>query len=87
MPIVTLKAKGQMTIPKEIRKALDLKTSERLMVTLEGGQAILKPLKGDILTIGGSIKIPASEKPIAFKRVREEVQKAVALKTAAGTKE
>jgi antitoxin PrlF len=84
MPVVTLKAKGQMTIPKEIRRALDLKPSEKVMVTLEGDQAVLKPLKGDILLLGGSIKIPSPGKPIDFKKVRKEVQKKVALKTAAG---
>jgi AbrB family looped-hinge helix DNA binding protein len=52
-----------MTIPKEIRRALDLKPSEKVMVTSVGDQAVLKPLKGNILILGGSIKIPGSVSP------------------------
>ena len=75
MPISVLTSKGQMTIPKEIRDALDLKPSEKVIIVVEGDQAIIKPLKGNLLDLGGSVKIPEKEKPINFKKVREEVRK------------
>ncbi len=83
MPISVLTSKGQMTIPKEVRKALNLRPSEKVIIVVEGNRAILQPLKGNLLDIGGSVKITDREKPIEFKKVREEVRKRVARKTAA----
>jgi AbrB family looped-hinge helix DNA binding protein len=82
MPISILTSKGQMTIPKEVRKALNLKPSEKVIILVEGNQAIIKPLKGSLLDIGGSIKIPEKEKPVNFRKVREEVKKRVAKRIA-----
>ena len=78
MPISVLSSKGQMTIPKEVRKALNLRPFEKVIIVVEGDQAIIKPLKGNLLDIGGSIKIPEKEKPINFKKVREQVKKRIA---------
>ena len=84
MPISILTQKGQMTIPKEVRKALNLKPSEKVVIVVEGSQAIIRPLKGNILDIGGSLKVSdKKEKPIDFHKVREAVKKRVA-KRAAG---
>lgn len=82
MPISVLTSKGQMTIPKEVRKALNLKPSEKVIIVVEGNQAIIQPLKGNLLDIGGSVKVTDKEKPIDFKKVREEVKKRVAKKVA-----
>jgi len=84
MPIALLTAKGQMTIPKEVRKALDLKPSGKIIIVVDGNQAILKPLKGNILDIGGSIQVPAGRKSVDFRKVREEVRKKVAKDVAKG---
>jgi len=86
MPVAVLTSKGQMTIPKEVRKALNLKPSDKVIITVEGREAVIKPLRGNILDIGGSIKISEKEKPLDFHRVREEVKKRVAKKTATGSK-
>ena len=80
MPIAVLTSKGQMTIPKEVRKALNLRPLEKVIVVFEGDQAILKPLRGNLLDLGGSVKIPEKEKPIDFRRVREELKKKMAQK-------
>ena len=82
MPISVLTSKGQMTIPREVRKALNLKPSEKVIIVVEGNQAIIQPLRGDLLDIGGSVKISGRERPIDFKKVREEVKKRVARKVA-----
>ena len=82
MPISVLTSKGQMTIPKEVRKALNLQPSEKVIIVVEGNQAIIQPLKGNLLDIGGSVKMTEREKPIDFKKVREEVKKRVARKVA-----
>ncbi len=82
MPISVLTSKGQMTIPKEVRKALNLRPFEKVIIVVEGNRAILQPLKGNLLDIGGSVKITDREKPIASKKVREEVKKRIAKKIA-----
>ena len=82
MPISVITSKGQMTIPKEVRKALNLQPSEKVIIVVEGNQAIIQPLKGNLLDIGGSVKMTEREKPIDFKKVREEVKKRVAKKVA-----
>ncbi len=84
MPIALLTAKGQMTIPKEVRKALDLKPSGKIIIVVDGNQAILRPLKGNILDIGGSVQVPAGQKPVDFRKVREDVRKKVAKDVARG---
>jgi AbrB family looped-hinge helix DNA binding protein len=71
-----------MTIPKEVRKALNLRPSEKVIIVVEGNQAIIQPLRGNLLDIGGSVKMADREKPIDFKKVREEVKKRVARKIA-----
>jgi uncharacterized protein YuzE len=40
----------------------------------------LKPLPGNLLDIGGSVKISNQEKPIQFRKVREEVKRKLAKK-------
>lgn len=77
MPIAVLNSKGQMTIPKEIRKALNLQASEKVIIVVEGDQAIIRPLRGNLLNLGGSVKIPDKGKPIDFRKVREEVRNRV----------
>ncbi|MGR3177458.1 MAG: AbrB/MazE/SpoVT family DNA-binding domain-containing protein [Candidatus Anammoxibacter sp.] len=82
MPVAVLTSKGQMTIPKDVRRALGLKPSGKVIIVIEGDHAIIKPLRGNILDIGGSIKIPAKEKPIGFHKVRESIKRKVAKKAA-----
>ena len=78
MPIAILTSKGQMTIPKEVRNRLGLKPADKVIVVVEGDQAVIRPLKGNILDIGGSIRIPEKEKPVDFHKVREKVKKGIA---------
>lgn len=78
MPIAVLTSKGQMTIPREIRESLKLRPSDKIVIVLEKGQAILKPLRGNIMDLAGSVEIPKSEKPIDFQKVREKVKKRIA---------
>ena len=84
MPIAILTSKGQMTIPKEVRNALNLKPHEKVIIVVEGDQAVIKPIKGNILDIGGSLRIPDKEKPVNFHKVRDEVKKRIAEKAATG---
>ncbi|UCH97945.1 MAG: AbrB/MazE/SpoVT family DNA-binding domain-containing protein [Candidatus Aminicenantes bacterium] len=70
---LTLTSRGQITIPQKIRKALHLETNDKITILVKNDTLILKPIKGNILDIGASIKIPGDEKPINFKKVRKQV--------------
>jgi len=82
MPIAVLTSKGQMTIPKEIRKALNLKPDQKVAIVIEDDHVVIKPVKGDILDIGGTVKIPSGEGPSDFRRIREEAKKTLGKKAA-----
>ncbi|MCI0469241.1 MAG: AbrB/MazE/SpoVT family DNA-binding domain-containing protein [Nitrospirae bacterium] len=78
MPVATLTSKGQITIPKEIRDALHLTEHDKVAIVAEEGAAVMKPIRGNILDIGASIKISAKEKPIDFKKIRRETIQKIA---------
>ena len=46
MPIVAISVKGQVTIPKEVRKALSIQSSDRVIIALDGEHAVIKPIRG-----------------------------------------
>lgn len=83
MPVAVMTSKGQMTIPKEVREALNLKPSEKVIIVVEAGQAIMRPIKGGILDLGGSVK-PVGGGPSDFRKIREEVKRKRASKTGGG---
>lgn len=80
MPIATLTSKGQVTIPKEIRKFLNLEPSAKVIISVENSRAVIKPLYGNILDIGGSVKIPNKRKPTSFHEVRNKTKNVVSKK-------
>jgi AbrB family looped-hinge helix DNA binding protein len=84
MPVSVLTSKGQTTIPKDIRKLLGLKPNDKILYLLEGKKVVLRPLKGNILALKGSINV--KKKPIDFKRLREDTKKKVARKIIKGMK-
>ena len=70
---LTLTSRGQITIPQKIRKALNLEANDKITILVNNDTLILKPIKGNILDIGASIKIPGDKKPINFRKVRKQV--------------
>jgi AbrB family looped-hinge helix DNA binding protein len=43
--IATITSKGQVTIPKEVRQALDVTANDQLIFFIEGDKTTLAPLK------------------------------------------
>ena len=76
MPVSVLTSKWQTTIPKDVRKLLGLKPKDRIFYLIEGERVILRPLKGNILDLRGSVT--TKEKPIDFKKLRDNTRKKVA---------
>lgn len=49
---------------------------------VKDNRTIIQPLKGNLLDIGGSVKIKEGEKPIDLNKAREKVKKQVGRKVA-----
>jgi AbrB family looped-hinge helix DNA binding protein len=64
------------TIPKDIRNLLGLNPNDKILYLIEGKRVVLKPLKGNILELRGSVN--TKEKPIDFKKLRDTTRKKVA---------
>lgn len=47
MPIVTTSSRGQIVIPKDVRKQLKISPGKKLLVRTEGDRVILFPLPDD----------------------------------------
>ncbi len=75
--MATLTSKGQMTIPKKVRKEAHLKAHDRLVVTANGESITLRPIHGTILDLKGVFHRPGM-KPIDFKKLREQFEKGMA---------
>lgn len=78
MSVSTLTKKWQTTIPKDIRKFLRLKAEDKILYLIDGEKVILKPLKGNILDLRGSVK--TKEKNLDFSKQREEIKKRISQK-------
>lgn len=65
--------KGQITIPKAVREALDIREGDSVTFTIKGNHAVLKPLKKkDLLDFYGAF--PASRPYPGLEAVRKEVR-------------
>lgn len=63
MPIATVTSKGQITIPKEIREKLRLRTGDRVCFTEQAdGTVTVRPQNRSILDLVGSLKPPHGRK-------------------------
>jgi AbrB family looped-hinge helix DNA binding protein len=47
MPVVTTSSRGQIVIPREIRKKLQILPGKKILVKVEGNRAVLVPLPDD----------------------------------------
>lgn len=82
MSTSTLTSKGQVTIPKEIRNALGLKDHDRVSFIRRGDEVVIKPVKGDIISLRGSVR--PKRRPEDFDKVRRIARKKMAEKAAKG---
>ena len=66
----TITQKGQITIPKFIRQILELSPADELVVSVEGNKIVATPVKGDFLSLYGSVKHKG--KPVDLKKLRQQ---------------
>lgn len=72
----TLTAKGQTTIPREIREYLHLSPQDKIVYVPDGNKVYLTLVQGNILDIKGAVK-RKGQKPVDFHKLREHVKQKV----------
>ncbi|MCI0610744.1 MAG: AbrB/MazE/SpoVT family DNA-binding domain-containing protein [Anaerolineae bacterium] len=76
---VRVNPKGQITLPREIRRKLKIKAGDQMAVILDGEQIVFKPFTKTLLDMRGSIKVKGRQD---FDKIRREVLKKRAKRTA-----
>jgi len=68
-------SKGQVTIPREIRKKLKLQKGSLIAFVLKGQQAELTQVEDDVMALKGSVQVRG---PQNFDQIETEVEKRIA---------
>lgn len=68
-------SKGQVTIPRAVREALAIEEGDALIFRVEGDRAVIART-ADLLSLAGSVSVPASKRGTAWDRVLRETRKA-----------
>jgi len=81
--LTTITSKSQITIPKEVRKALSLRTKDRLLVTVQGDRIVMIPIRMRPLSeMFGAL--PVDEPAPDMRTIREMRHEELAQRIAAG---
>ncbi|HLB11372.1 MAG TPA: AbrB/MazE/SpoVT family DNA-binding domain-containing protein [Dehalococcoidia bacterium] len=76
----TVTSKGQVTLPKAVRQALELGQADVVEFELQHGQAVLRPVRKGFLTRFGTVQPRA--RPEDWRKVREETAAGIAQEVA-----
>jgi antitoxin PrlF len=63
-----LTSKGQLTVPRAVREALQLTEGDRVTFRVEGDRAVLARTP-DLLSLAGSVAVPAAKSGTPWDRV------------------
>ena len=72
-----LTSKGQLTIPKDVRDALGLRTGDQVTFRVQAGGAVISKVP-DFLELAGSVPVPPEVSGKSWKEIREETWRRVA---------
>jgi AbrB family looped-hinge helix DNA binding protein len=70
MIVGTVGRRGQLTVPREIRRWLDLQKGDRIAFLRRGDEVVLQPLTDTLLDLRGSVPV---DEPQDFAAIREQV--------------
>jgi antitoxin PrlF len=68
-------SKGQVTIPKTVREALDLHEGDELLFRVERSRAVVAKTP-DFLSLAGSVPVPAAKRGTAWDDVLRRTRRA-----------
>jgi antitoxin PrlF len=68
-----LSSKGQLTVPKAVRDALELKEGDQVVFRVEGKRAALGRTP-ELLDLAGSVPVPAEKRGMAWNEVRRRTR-------------
>ena len=69
-----LSTKGQVTIPKAVREALDLEEGDRVVFRVEGRHAVLART-ADLLALAGSVSVPLTKRSTPWTEVLRQARR------------
>ncbi len=69
-----LTAKGQVTIPKRVREALDLHAGDELIFRVERARAVVAKTP-DFVELAGSVGVPAGKRGTAWDEVIDRTRR------------
>jgi AbrB family looped-hinge helix DNA binding protein len=65
----TLTSKGQITLPKSVRDALDLKEGDRVLFRVLEGRAVLAKVE-DFLDLAGSVSVAPGKRNASWPEIK-----------------
>jgi AbrB family looped-hinge helix DNA binding protein len=68
-------SKGQVTIPRAVRKALALEEGDELVFRVEGSRAVVAR-SPDLLALAGSVSVPAGKQGTPWSEVLRQTRRA-----------
>lgn len=78
MELSTLSSKGQLTIPIELRRELELHAGDRLTCFLENDRIVVVPAKGSLKNLKGIV--PKPEKPVSVEEMNAAILEEAAVR-------
>ena len=61
MIVGTVGRRGQMTVPREIRRSLNLQEGDRIAFIRRGDEVVLQPLTDSLLDLRGSVPVEEAQ--------------------------
>ena len=73
MPVATMTSKGQITIPKTVREALNLETGDRVEFLIDSdGSVTIWPVTADVTTLKGML--PKPKRPVTVEAMNRAIR-------------
>ena len=67
----TVTSKGQVTLPKSVRDALELRAGDRILFRVLDGRAVVSKVS-DFLDLAGSVPVPARRRSSDWRSIKAE---------------